>query len=365
MNASVRWTHFTIPVSDMDGSVRFFTDVCGLAVVRDRRLEGGRTVWVGPRPPAGRDPQFVAVLFEGPVAEPLNHFGFQCDAREDVTTIAERARETGALVEGPEDAGGSVGYYAIIREPSGHLVEFTFGQPLEGLHAEGSDPVASLSRSTTEHTSRSPGDAPLLARIREELVRVHQAHTILLYGSRANGTEGPHSDYDIAAFAPVTRTHRDTRLVEGEYLDVFVYPEAALQAPAEEHLKLRESVVLLQRDDAASRFLAGLEALYQRGPEPLAADEMAVRRSWAWKMNARLRRGDAEGNFRRVWLLTALLEDYFHLRGLWFEGPKRALSWLAEHDPPVHAAFDRALSPDAPTAAIEALVAAVVGAEPL
>jgi lactoylglutathione lyase len=135
MTTGVRWTHFTIPVSDMDGSVRFFSEVCGLAVVRDRRLEGGRTVWVGPRPAAGRDPQFVVVLHEGAVAEALNHFGFQCDRKEDVTVIAERAREAGTLVEGPTDAGGSVGYYAIVREPSGHLVEFTFGQPLEGLAA--------------------------------------------------------------------------------------------------------------------------------------------------------------------------------------------------------------------------------------
>jgi lactoylglutathione lyase len=137
MNASVRWTHFTIPVSDMEGSVRFFTQVCGLAVVRDRRLEGGRTVWLGPRPAAGRDPQFVVVLYDGPVGEPLNHFGFQCDARDAVTAIADRARAEGALVEGPTDAGGSVGYYAIVREPSGHLVEFTFGQPLEGLRDGG------------------------------------------------------------------------------------------------------------------------------------------------------------------------------------------------------------------------------------
>jgi predicted nucleotidyltransferase len=202
---------------------------------------------------------------------------------------------------------------------------------------------------------------PLLGRICEELVRVHQAHTILLYGSRANGTEGPHSDHDIAAFAPVTRIHRDTRVIDGEYLDVFVYPEAALDAPGEEHLKLRGSVVIAQRADDAARFLASLEALHQRGPTPLPPDEIAVRRSWAWKMNARLRRGDVEGNFRRAWLLTALLEDYFHVRGLWFEGPKRSFLWLAEHDPAVHAAFERALAPGAPPSAIEALVSMVAG----
>jgi hypothetical protein len=36
-------------------------------------------------------------------------------------------------VEGPEDAGGVVGMFAVVREPSGHLVEFTYGQPLRGL----------------------------------------------------------------------------------------------------------------------------------------------------------------------------------------------------------------------------------------
>jgi hypothetical protein len=36
-------------------------------------------------------------------------------------------------VEGPTDYGGSVGYFALVREPSGHLVEFTHGQPLKGL----------------------------------------------------------------------------------------------------------------------------------------------------------------------------------------------------------------------------------------
>ncbi|HEY3366745.1 MAG TPA: VOC family protein [Symbiobacteriaceae bacterium] len=129
----MRWTHFAIPVSDMEGSIRFFTDVCGLSVVRDRRLEGGGTVWLGPTPAEGELPEFVVVLCRGEVREPLDHFGFQCDHREEVTEIAERAKALGVLVEGPTDEGGSVGYFAVVREPSGHLVEFTYSQPLKGL----------------------------------------------------------------------------------------------------------------------------------------------------------------------------------------------------------------------------------------
>lgn len=129
----MRWTHFTLPLSDLAASVAFFTETCGLKIVRDRRVEGGNTVWLGPEAQEGHDPQFVLVAFQGPVLEPLDHFGFQCESREQVTAIADAALAAGSLVEGPTDAGGSVGYFAVVREPSGHLVEFTHGQPLQGL----------------------------------------------------------------------------------------------------------------------------------------------------------------------------------------------------------------------------------------
>ncbi len=129
----MRWTHFTLPVSNLAGSIQFFTETCGLSVVRDRRLEGGNTVWLGPAPRIGEFPDFVVVIAQREVREPLDHFGFQCDRREQVTDIANRARENGVLVEGPTDFGGTVGYFAVVREPSGHLVEFTHGQPIRGL----------------------------------------------------------------------------------------------------------------------------------------------------------------------------------------------------------------------------------------
>ena len=51
-----------------------------------------------------------------------------------VDQIAERGRELGILVEPPTDVGGSVGYFTMLRDPDGRLVEFTHGQPIEGLH---------------------------------------------------------------------------------------------------------------------------------------------------------------------------------------------------------------------------------------
>lgn len=134
----IRWTHITIMVTDMERSIGFYRGTCGLEIVRDRRREGGGTVWLGYEPPPHEDPAFVLVLMEGEVTDRLDHFGFQCDSRAEVDRIARAAEAQGILVSEPRDSGGSVGYWTIIRDPDGHMVEFTFGQPLKGLSRAGS-----------------------------------------------------------------------------------------------------------------------------------------------------------------------------------------------------------------------------------
>jgi hypothetical protein len=74
-----------------------------------------------------------------------------------------------------------------------------------------------------------------------------------------------------------------------------------------------------------------------------------------------MERADAEGNYRRVWLLQALLEDYFHRRGLWFEGPKKALRWLEAFDGPAYQAYSQALEPGASQQTIANLVHLLTG----
>jgi len=128
-----RWTHITINVSDLERSIQFYTSLCGLSIVRDRRPEGRHNVWLGPQPQPGEDPIFVLVLIQDEVKARLDHFGFQCESRGEVDRIAELAREQKILVEPSQDIGGVVGYFTMVRDPDGHLVEFTAGQPLQGL----------------------------------------------------------------------------------------------------------------------------------------------------------------------------------------------------------------------------------------
>ena len=79
------------------------------------------------------DPAFVLVMVQDEVKARLDHFGFQCDSRTEVDEIAELARRQNSLVDSPTEFGGVVGYFTTIRDPDGHLIEFTFGQPLKGL----------------------------------------------------------------------------------------------------------------------------------------------------------------------------------------------------------------------------------------
>jgi hypothetical protein len=200
----------------------------------------------------------------------------------------------------------------------------------------------------------------LIQTLSEELQRRHGCHTVILYGSRARGDESSESDYDLAGFRIGNNIVRDARILDDAFVDMFIYPESYLSQPPPELLKLRDGIVLTEKDGAGRRLLANLVKLFVAGPPRLPADEVQARRIWAQKMLERAKRGDTEGDYRRLWLLTALLEDYFSIRGLWYLGPKTSLQWLRCHDVMTFDALAVALKPGASIDSIAMAVAAVV-----
>jgi uncharacterized protein len=182
-----------------------------------------------------------------------------------------------------------------------------------------------------------------LQSIAEDVRAKHKCHTLILHGSWARGDAGPTSDYDLLAIRRRgNKVVRDARLWEGAYLDIFVYPEKRVGAEALLHV--RGGKVLFQENRIGDSLLARINKVHARGPKPLTHDEISARRIWAQKMFERLQAGDPEGNYRRVWLLTALLEDYFVLQSRWYEGPRAAFKWLRKHRPDDYAKFESALS---------------------
>jgi hypothetical protein len=67
--------YITLPLSELDASIRVFVEVCGLALVRNRCPEGGGMVSLGPAPAPRQVPNFVLVVFRGDVKEPIDHPG--------------------------------------------------------------------------------------------------------------------------------------------------------------------------------------------------------------------------------------------------------------------------------------------------
>ena len=135
------YTHSALHVADLDASIAFYREFCGLDVVLEHSEGGDRTVWMAE---AGREKELVFVLIGGgrraPQAEhDFSHLGFALASREVVDAIAKRARAKGLLAWEPRDLPYPVGYFCGVRDPDGAFVEFSYGQPLGPGAESGTD----------------------------------------------------------------------------------------------------------------------------------------------------------------------------------------------------------------------------------
>jgi len=190
-------------------------------------------------------------------------------------------------------------------------------------------------------------------------------HTVVLYGSRARGDVDEGSDVDVLCIRDDGPSFRDSRVIDGVYFDVFVYPRDAVATVDVALLRILGGLVLRERDGEGTALLSRVRDRFDRGPDPLPADDQTARIVWAYKMLTRIQSSDSvEADYRRMELAVQALEDYFLLRTLWYRGPKVAFPWLLTHDDAAHQAFEAAMQPGAGPDALAALVSAVYGQLP-
>ncbi|WP_437623985.1 nucleotidyltransferase domain-containing protein [Sorangium sp. So ce1151] len=199
-----------------------------------------------------------------------------------------------------------------------------------------------------------------IERIALTIMDAHGCHTTILYGSHARGDATSHSDLDLVCIREDGPAVRDARVVDGVYIDAFIYPEARLKTLEPSLLRLLGGTVIRERGGFGAALMAQLRELHDRGPAPLPDDERRALTIWSQKMLDRFRgqRG-VDADYRRSFLVVQALEDYFVLRNTWFPGSKEAFAWLREHDGSTYALFERAACPGAGDDAFSDLVQAV------
>lgn len=176
-----------------------------------------------------------------------------------------------------------------------------------------------------------------------ELIHKHGCHSVIIYGSRSRNDFTIESDYDLIGIKKDGVKFRDARLIEGKYLDAFVYPESDVSGKEEELLRIRNGIALQEVGSFASKLLEKVNQIYLRGPKPMSDDEIQAIRAWIPKMIERSSKNDLEGNYRRTWLQFDLLQNYFELRKKWYLGPKESFLWLAQNDPITYSIYDEVL----------------------
>lgn len=113
--------HVSINVGDVDGAVRFYTEVLGLSPRADRPELGVQGAWldagaqqlhlIRAEPPPGRGQHFALLV-------------------EDLEGVVAELRSTGVTVSDPSAVG--TGRQAFLNDPAGNLIELHQAGPRSG-----------------------------------------------------------------------------------------------------------------------------------------------------------------------------------------------------------------------------------------
>jgi catechol 2,3-dioxygenase-like lactoylglutathione lyase family enzyme len=125
------FTHIALAVSDVDTSISFYAKYAQMTVVHHRIDQATQSdvAWISDltRP-------FVIVLIKAAKVEgallPQSHLGVAYQNREEIDRLCNEARAERILLDGPNDWGFPVGYWAFIQDPDGHTLEISSGQEI-------------------------------------------------------------------------------------------------------------------------------------------------------------------------------------------------------------------------------------------
>ena len=170
-------------------------------------------------------------------------------------------------------------------------------------------------------------------------------HSIILYGSYANGTNNLNSDFDALVISQHHREFHDTSFVNGVQLDVFVYPNSYFDGDYDlaGFVRIFDGKIIADTDGIGQALKNRVLDYMQNRPSK-TSEEIRADIDWCVKMFERVKRCDAEGMFRWHWVLTDSLEIFCDAVQHPYLGPKKSLAWMKENHPKAFACYEKALS---------------------
>lgn len=169
--------------------------------------------------------------------------------------------------------------------------------------------------------------------------------SIILYGSYANGTNDPNSDFDALVISCDHGLHHDTSFVNGVQLDVFIYPASYFDGnyDCNDFIQIIDGKIISD-NDGRGKSLHNRILLHLQNKPSKSNEEIQANIDWCVKMFERVKRGDAEGLFRWHWVLTDSLEIFCDIMDHPYLGPKKSLKWMEENHPAAFACYKLALN---------------------
>lgn len=168
----------------------------------------------------------------------------------------------------------------------------------------------------------------------EYIKQQYQPLSIIVYGSHADGSRTPDSDFDALVISQDHEEFHDISFLNGTQLDVFVYPASYFKNEFDcgEFIQLHDGDILMDTNEIGlslkQKVLSYIAALPHKSDEDLR-NQIA----WCKKMLVRTKRGDAEGMFRWHWLLVDSLEIFCDTVKQRYWGPKKTLRWMEKAYP--------------------------------
>ncbi|MGL5416504.1 MAG: nucleotidyltransferase domain-containing protein [Clostridium sp.] len=176
------------------------------------------------------------------------------------------------------------------------------------------------------------------------IVKKYEPHTMIVYGSYADGSNNANSDFDALIITDKKFEFHDGNIINGVLLDVFIYNTSEFneEINCEKYIQIHDGKILIDKYDMGKKLKNKVCDFIKNTPKK-SIEEKRHGVEWCEKMLLRTKREDVEGYFRWHWLLVDSLEIYFILCDEYYYGPKKSLLLLKEKDIEAYNYYENAL----------------------